>query len=297
MSSPSPLFSAPNRTFPANAHGPIGVFDSGFGGLTILKELVRQLPQYDVLYFGDNARAPYGPRSFKTVTQYTREAVEWLFAAGCPLVVLACNTVSARALRPLQQEVLPLIASDRRILGILRPTTEEASALTRNGHLGILGTEGTVRSRSYEIEIARFAPQVKVTSLACPIWVPLVESGESFSEGASWFVHRDVTELMRMDPEIDAVLLACTHYPLLLPAVEASLPTGVRVISQGPLVARKLRDYLQSHPEMEQRLTRGGSLQLFSSEPTEEFVPRASQIWGAPLHAEQVELGNPPKAP
>ncbi len=270
--------------------GPVGVFDSGYGGLTILRELRRALPDRDFVYLGDNARSPYGPRSFETVRRYSRQAVEWLFGRGCPLVVLACNTASARALRTIQQRDLPGLAPDRRVLGILRPTSEEAGNLTKNGHLGILGTEGTVRSGSYPVEIARFFPDVKVSQQACPLWVPFVENGETSGEAVEWFVRRDIGRLMAQDPEIDAVVLGCTHYPLLLPLIEKCLPEGVRAVPQGELVAAKLVDYLKRHPEMDERVSSGGEIAFFTTEQPDFFDRRAAFFFGEPLSSAHVEL-------
>jgi glutamate racemase len=255
--------------------GPIGVFDSGLGGLTILRHLRGRLPQYDYLYLGDQARVPYGTRSFETVLRYTREGVEELMKRGCALVILACNTASAEALRSLQQHWLPLAAPDRRILGVLRPTTEVAGTFTRSGHLGILATNGTVQSNSYPIEIGRFFPQLKVTQLACPLWVSLVEAGETNSEGTLFFVNRDLRKLLALDPAIDAVLLACTHYPLLGGVLRYVAPAGVHFIEQGPLVAEKLVSYLNLHPEMEARCSKGGGVAYLTTDNRAAFCARA----------------------
>ena len=232
----------------------IGVFDSGFGGLTILRNLQKALPQYDYLYLGDNARAPYGSRSFETIFRYTLQAVRELFSRGCPLVILACNTASAKALRSIQQDVLPYEFPDKRVLGIVRPTAEEIGKFSHSGHIGIFGTAGTVSSGSYLIEIKHFYPELQVTQHACPMWVPLVEYGERESEGAKFFVKKDIDALLAEDPEIDTLLLACTHYPLLEGALRAALPEKVRLVFQGDIVAEKTVDYLRRHPEMENRL-------------------------------------------
>ena len=232
----------------------IGVFDSGFGGLTILRNLQKALPQYDYLYLGDNARAPYGSRSFETIFRYTLQAVRELFSRGCPLVILACNTASAKALRSIQQDVLPYEFPDKRVLGIVRPTAEEIGKFSHSGHIGIFGTAGTVSSGSYLIEIKHFYPELQVTQHACPMWVPLVEYGERESEGAKFFVKKDIDALLAEDPEIDTLLLACTHYPLLEGAIRAALPEKVRLVFQGDIVAEKTVDYLRRHPEMENRL-------------------------------------------
>ena len=225
----------------------IGVFDSGFGGLTILKNLQKVLPQYDYLYLGDNARAPYGSRSFETIFRYTLQAVRELFSRGCPLVILACNTASAKALRSIQQDVLPYEFPDKRVLGIVRPTAEEIGKFSHSGHIGIFGTAGTVSSGSYLIEIKHFYPELQVTQHACPMWVPLVEYGERESEGAKFFVKKDIDALLAEDPEIDTLLLACTHYPLLEGAIRAALPEKVRLVFQGDIVAEKTVDYLRRH--------------------------------------------------
>ena len=276
--------------------GPIGVFDSGYGGLTILRELAKALPGHDFAYLGDNARSPYGSRSFETIRRYTLQAVTRLFALGCPLVVLACNTASARALRTLQQRDLPKIAPDRRVLGILRPTTEEAGRLSRTGHVGILGTEGTVRSESYPIEIGEFFPEVRVSQQACPLWVPFVENGETSGEAVEWFVRRDVGRLMAQDPEIDAVILACTHYPLLMDLIEKALPEGVKAVSQGELVAKKLVDYLKRHPEIDERLSKTGSRRFYTTEQPEFFDKRGGIFFGQPVHSEHVEIEGAPNS-
>ena len=257
----------------------IGVFDSGFGGLTILHELRKALPEYDFTYLGDNARAPYGSRTFETIYRYTLEAVKALFNRGCPLVILACNTASARALRTIQQHDLPKIAPSNRVLGIIRPTAEEAGSFSKTGHLGVLGTAGTVISGSYPLEIGHFFPQLKVTQQACPLWATLVENGEIESEGARFFVKRDIERLLLKDPEIDAILLACTHYPLLLPVIQSVVPQGVRVVSQGEIVAQKTKDYLKRHPEIEKRLTRQGKVEFLTTD-TPEFFSRGAIFFG-----------------
>lgn len=257
----------------------IGVFDSGFGGLTILKELARELPEYDFLYLGDNARAPYGSRTFETIYRYTLEAVKALFDRGCPLVILACNTASARALRSIQQRDLPNLVPENRVLGIIRPTAEEAGTFSKTGHLGILGTAGTVESNSYPIEIRHFFPDLVVTQEACPLWATLVENGEVESEGTRFFVKRDIDRLLLRDPQIDAILLACTHYPLLLPVIRKVLPPGIRIVSQGSLVARKTKNYLVRHPEMEKRLSRGGKISFLTTD-TPEFFKKGATFFG-----------------
>lgn len=259
----------------------IGVFDSGFGGLTILRDLQKALPQYDYLYLGDNARAPYGSRSFETIYRYTLQAVRELFDRGCPLVILACNTASARALRSIQQQVLPVEYPDRRVLGIIRPTAEEVGKFTKTGHIGIFATAGTVTSGSYLLEINHFYPQIKVTQHACPMWVPLVEYGERGTDGARFFVKKEVEAILREDPEIDAILLACTHYPLLEAEIRAALPPHVRLIFQGDIVAEKTVDYLQRHPEMENRLTKNGKSSFLTTD-TANFFEKGAILFGMP---------------
>ena len=257
----------------------IGVFDSGFGGLTILKNLQKALPQYDYLYLGDNARAPYGSRSFETIFRYTLQAVRELFSRGCPLVILACNTASAKALRSIQQDVLPYEFPDKRVLGIVRPTAEEIGKFSKSGHIGIFGTAGTVSSGSYLIEINHFFPDLKVTQHACPMWVPLVEYGERESEGAKFFVKKDVDALLKEDPEIDTLLLACTHYPLLEKEIRAVVPDGIRLVFQGGIVADKTVDYLKRHPEMDERLSRGGKVSFLTSD-TAKFFEKGAFLFG-----------------
>lgn len=257
----------------------IGVFDSGFGGLTILRDLQKVLPQYDYLYLGDNARAPYGSRSFETIYRYTLQAVRELFSRGCPLVILACNTASARALRSIQQQVLPFEFPDRRVLGIIRPTAEEIGRVSKTGHIGIFATAGTVSSGSYPIEINHFYPELKVTQHACPMWVPLVEYGERESDGARYFVKKEVEAVLREDPEIDTILLACTHYPLLEKAIRESTPPGVNLVFQGCIVADKTVDYLKRHPEIENRLAKNGKTSFLTTD-TAEFFEKGAFFFG-----------------
>ncbi|MDE5608341.1 MAG: glutamate racemase [Muribaculaceae bacterium] len=272
------------------AAGPIGVFDSGYGGLTILQELRFHLPQYDYLYLGDNARAPYGNRSFELVYKFTLESVKALFARGCHLVILACNTASAKALRTIQQNDLPNIDPSRRVLGIIRPTVEHLATLTRSGHVGILGTKGTVASRSYEMEAAKLSPDLTVTGHACPMWVPLVENGEAWSDGADYFVEKDISQLMAADPLIDRVILGCTHYPLLLDKICRHLPDGVGAVTQGTIVAESLADYLRRHPEIECRLSKGAGATFLTTEQSEKFTDMASLFLGQPVKARHIEL-------
>ena len=269
----------------------IGVFDSGYGGLTILREFERQLPGYDFVYLGDNARAPYGTRSFEIVYQYTLEAVQTLFGLGCPLVVLACNTASAKALRSIQQQDLPRLGDPgRRVLGVIRPSVEQIGALTRTRHVGILATEGTVRSQSYVIEIAKLHPDIAVVQEACPMWVPLVECREADSDGADYFVRQHLGRLLEHDPLIDTIVLGCTHYPLLLPKLRRWLPPGIRLMDQGTVVAESLADYLGRHPEMAARLTRNGQRRFFTTEVAETFNERAGYFLGRELQAERLEI-------
>ena len=276
---------------PKGAAAPIGVFDSGYGGLTVLKELVARLPQYDYVYLGDNARAPYGTRSFETVYHYTLECVQWLFRMGCPLVILACNTSSAKALRTIQQKDLPRIAPDKRVLGVIRPTTELIGNLTRTGKVGILATNGTVLSGSYPIEIAKFFPGLEVFQQACPLWVPLIENNEHEGPGADYFVKKYMGLLLSKAPgEMDAILLACTHYPLLKARIAPLLPPGCQLIAQGEIVAGSLADYLQRHPEMETRCSKNGRLRCYTTDSAEDFDNHASIFYGSPLRSEQILL-------
>jgi glutamate racemase len=273
-----------------NSTQPIGVFDSGYGGLTVLKELVARLPQYDYIYLGDNARAPYGPRSFETVYHYTLQCVQWLFDAGCPLVVLACNTASAKALRTIQQKDLPVIAPDRRVLGVIRPTTEVVGNFSLSGKVGILATRGTVQSESYPIEIAKFFPDLQVFQQACPIWVPLVENNEHDKPGADYFVKEYMDGLLSQCAGIDTVLLACTHYPLMKEKIAACMPPGSRLIAQGEIVADSLADYLQRHPEMDQRCSKGGDLRLYTTDSAEDFNNHAAIFYGKTLSSTHIVL-------
>lgn len=272
------------------AKSPIGVFDSGYGGLTILKELRNALPDADFLYLGDNARAPYGSRSFDLIYQFTLQAVEHLFREGCRLVILACNTASAKALRSIQQRDLPRIDPERRVLGVIRPTVEKLGELSSSGHIGVLGTPGTVASRSYDMEIAKLYPDFKVASHACPMWVPLVENGEAAGPGADYFVIKDIDTLLEQDGEIDTLILGCTHYPLLLPKIRKYTPAGVKVVSQGKIVADSLVDYLRRHPEMDSRISRGGSVRYLTTDSADKFAELARVFLDAPVSAEKVTL-------
>jgi len=276
----------------ASEFQPIGVFDSGYGGLTILKEFLTGLPGYDFVYLGDNARAPYGSRSFEVVYEYTLQAVKKLFEMGCPLVILACNTASAKALRNIQQNDLPHIAPDRRVLGVIRPAVESISDYTRNGHVGILGTVGTVLSNSYPIELEKWAggAVVKTTQEACPIWVPLVENNETDSPGTDYFVSKNISNLLTADPEIDSIILGCTHYPLLLPVIRKFVPENVHLLEQGKLVTSKLVEYLQRHPEMDRRCSKSGIVKYYTTENEEVFEKNATTFVGKSIKSEKVIL-------
>ncbi len=293
--------------------GPIGIFDSGYGGLTILHEIRQLLPQYDYLYLGDNARAPYGPRSFEVVYEFTRQAVFKLFSMGCHLVILACNTASAKALRSIQQKDLPLLdhhssphtqesrllpggfhppfpPPSKRVLGIIRPTAEIIGQLTQSRHVGILATEGTIKSQSYQLEIQKFAPDITVSGVACPFWVPLVEYNEMDSPGADYFVKKRIDQLLMTDSEIDTIILGCTHYPLLLNKILKYVPRGVKVIAQGEYVANSLADYLRRHPEMEQRCSKGASCRYLTTENAEKFKESALIFLHEHIDVQTVEL-------
>ena len=272
--------------------GPIGVFDSGYGGLTILRHFQQLLPDYDYIYLGDNARAPYGTRSFDVVYRFTMEAVSHLFDMGCPLVVLACNTASAKALRTIQQNDLPAIDPSRRVLGIIRPTAEAIGAISRNGHIGLLATPGTVRSESYVLEIAKLHPEFCVSQRECPMFVPLVENREHESAGADYFVEKYVDQLLGDDPQIDTVILGCTHYPLLEPKIRSAIEhhpltkeRDMTVLCQGALTAESLADYLRRHPEMESRLSRGAATRYLTTENPDTFSDLASMFMSAPVNA------------
>ena len=268
--------------------GPIGIFDSGYGGLTVFRDIVRKLPQYDYIYLGDNARVPYGTRSFETVYAYTKECVEMLFAMDCRLVVLACNTASAKALRTIQQVDLPKQSGVHKVLGVIRPTTEVIGQYTQTRHVGVLATPGTVKSMSYPLEIQKFYPDVSVHQQACPMWVPLVENAETDSPGAAYFVEREINRLLKQSPHIDTVVLACTHYPLLYPLIRRFLPDHIRLLSQGELVADSLADYLIRHPEVEQLCTKGGQIRFFTTDNGADFEEKAATFYGQPVKATEV---------
>lgn len=270
--------------------GPIGVFDSGYGGLTILHGIRQLLPQYNYIYLGDNARAPYGPRSFDVVYEFTRQAVKKLFDMGCHLVILGCNTASAKALRTIQQNDLPKWDSSRRVLGVIRPTAEIIGKLTRNNHVGLFATEGTVKSHSYDMEIAKFWPKIKITGQACPFWVALVEYNEADSPGADYFVKKRIDQLMQKDPEIDTIILGCTHFPLLMPKIVKYTKPGIRIVPQGEYVATSLKDYLKRHPEMEKNITRGGKTKYFTTENVDKFKESANIFLHEKIDAEHINL-------
>ncbi len=269
---------------------PIGIFDSGYGGLTIFDNIRRLLPEYDYVYLGDNARTPYGTRSFEIVYQFTRQAVMRLFEDGCPLVILACNTASAKALRSIQQCDLPGLDSTRRVLGVIRPTVEALGVLSRTRHIGILGTTGTISSESYPMEIAKLYPDMVVTGEACPMWVPLVENREHESEGADYFIQQNIDQLFASDSQIDTVVLGCTHYPLLEAKIRKYLPEGVSLLSQGPYVAESLKDYLLRHPEMSHRLSRNGECRFMTTEAKEKFTEAASMFLNRSVYVEQIVI-------
>ena len=274
----------------AQHKAPIGIFDSGYGGLTIFEEIQKLLPEYDYIYLGDNARSPYGTRSFEVVYQYTRQAVLHLFNEGCPLVVLACNTASAKALRTIQQCDLPQIDPFKRVLGIIRPTVEALDQVSHTEHVGILGTSGTILSRSYELEIAKISPHIHVVGEACPMWVPLVENRESDSPGADYFIQKHLDHLLMQDKQIDTVLLACTHYPLLLDKIKKYLPEEINIFAQGKQVASSLKDYLYRHPEMDERLSKNGACHFQTTESKTKFSESASVFLQHPVEVEQIVI-------
>ena len=268
----------------------IGVFDSGYGGLTVLSEMRARLPQYDYIYLGDNARAPYGNRSFDVVYEFTLEAVKFLFDQGCPLVVLACNTASAKALRTIQQQDLLNIDENKRVLGVIRPSTEELGSLTQTKHVGVLGTLGTVQSESYVIELHKFAPEVEVIQHACPMWVPLIENGRHDSKAGRLFIEEDVEQLLARDPQIDTILLACTHYPILKDYIQYLVGPTINVVAQGPIVAEKLESYLDQHTAMQACLSQSGTCTYFTTENKDVFNAKAAQFLGEPVDSSHVIL-------
>ena len=275
----------------SSSPGPIGVFDSGYGGLTILHGIRQLLPQYDYLYLGDNARAPYGSRSFDVVYEFTRQAVLKLFEMGCHLVILGCNTASAKALRTIQQNDLPKWDSKRRVLGIIRPTAEVIGNLTKSRHIGVLATEGTIKSESYNLEINKLHPDIQVSGVACPFWVPLVEYNEANSPGADYFVKKRIDQIMLLDPQIDALILGCTHYPLLMPKILKYLPEGVHIVSQGEYVAKSLKQYLERHPQIEQRYSKNGKTHYLTTENPERFKESAQIFLHESIKVDNITLG------
>ena len=270
--------------------GPIGIFDSGYGGLTILREIRKIMPQYDYLYLGDNARTPYGTRSFDVVYEFTIQAVRYLFKQGCHLVILACNTASAKALRTIQQYDLPSLAPNRRVLGVIRPTVEVAGEISKSHHIGIMATPGTVRSKTYELEIAKLFPNFQVTSEACPMWVPLVENEEYNTPGADYFVRKHIDNLLQQDPQIDSVILGCTHYPLLRDKIRQWMPDNIHIIEQGNYVAKSLKDYLSRHQEMSEHITTGGTIRYLTTEQADVFQAKATIFMDTTVEAERVFL-------
>lgn len=272
--------------------GPIGVFDSGYGGLTILSKFKEILPHNDFIYLGDNARTPYGTRSFEIVYEFTLQAVTRLFELGCHLVILACNTASAKALRSIQINNLPQIDPDRRVLGVIRPTVECIDSITQSKHVGILATSGTIKSESYIMEVHKLFPEIKVTGQACPMWVPLVEYNEAQAPGADYFVKKYIDELLAKDNQIDTIILGCTHYPLLLPKIKQYVPEGIHIVSQGELVANSLQNYLKRHPEMDARCTRGGTCTYFTTEAEEKFADSASTFLNESIQVSHLDLND-----
>jgi glutamate racemase len=270
--------------------GPIGVFDSGYGGLTVLREFTKQLPDYDYLYLGDNARSPYGNRSFETVYRYTLECVKWLLEQECPLIILACNTASAKALRTIQQNDLAKLDPKARVLGVIRPTTEVIGNYSHNHAIAVLATSGTVQSGSYPIEIEKFFPGLKVVQEACPMWVPLVENNEHKSAGADYFIRKHIEKVLKENPETDTFLLACTHYPLLQHSIRKHLPAHITLLSQGEIVARSLIEYLQRHPEIETRITRHKKRLFFTTDSTSDFDTKAKIFFGEEVFSYHLDL-------
>lgn len=274
----------------SNTPGPIGVFDSGYGGLTILDKIREVLPEYDYIYLGDNARAPYGTRSFEVVYEFTRQAVNKLFDMGCHLVILACNTASAKALRNIQMNDLPGIDPARRVLGVIRPTVECVGEISKNQHIGVLATAGTIKSESYPLEIHKLFPEIQVSGTACPMWVSLVENNESQDEGADYFIRKYINQLLSKDPQIDTVILGCTHFPILLPKIRQYIPEHISVIAQGEYVAESLKDYLKRHPEMDAKCTKNGNCQFYTTEAEEKFSESASTFLKQQISVKHITL-------
>jgi glutamate racemase len=269
---------------------PIGVFDSGYGGLTVFKEFIKSLPQYDYIYLGDNSRAPYGTRSYETVYRYTLQCVQWLLQKNCPLIILACNTASAKALRSIQQNDLEKLDKRARVLGVIRPTTEIIGRYSKSKNIGILATRGTVQSNSYAIEIQKFYPDAIITQQACPMWVPLVENNEYMDEGADYFIKKNIDNIFSKNGKIDTLLLACTHYPLLKNKIQKYLPQGVQLISQGEIVAESLKDYLKHHPEIEQRITKNVQREFYTTDSTDDFDNHGTTFFGEKILSKHVDL-------
>lgn len=270
--------------------GPIGIFDSGYGGLTILSKIREVLPEYDYIYLGDNARTPYGTRSFEIVYEFTLQAVTKLFEMGCHLVILACNTASAKALRNIQTHDLPRLDPMRRVLGVIRPTVECIGDITQSRHIGVLATAGTIKSQSYPLEVHKLFPDIKVSGEACPMWVPLVEYNEAESEGTDYFIRKYIDQLLAKDSQIDTVILGCTHYPILLPKIQKNMPSGITTVAQGELVAQSLRDYLQRHPEMDKKCTKGGRCVYRTTEAEDKFIESASTFLNESIKVERIAL-------
>ncbi len=275
-----------------NNYKPIGVFDSGFGGLTVLKEIVDVLPQYDYVYIGDNARTPYGNRSFETVYKYTLEAVKTFFELGCELVIIACNTASAKALRTIQQNDLPKLGAHKRVLGVIRPSVEEIGTYSKTRHIGVLGTPGTINSMSYVIEINKFFPDIAVVQEACPIWVPLIENNQFDNPGGDFFIQHHVHQLLEKDAQIDTIILGCTHYPIIQEQIQSKIPSSITLLSQGKLVAEKLKDYLARHPNMERNCSKGGRIDYFTTDNTDIFDERATIFIGKEIKSKSISLVN-----
>ena len=278
------------KQHPSHTPGPIGVFDSGYGGLTILDKIREVLPEYDYIYLGDNARAPYGTRYFEVVYEFTRQAVNKLFDMGCHLVILACNTASAKALRSIQMNDLPQIDPARRVLGVIRPTVECVGEISKNQHIGVLATAGTIKSESYPLEIHKLFPEIQVSGTACPMWVSLVENNESQDEGADYFIRKYIDQLLSKDPQIDTVILGCTHFPILLPKIRQYIPDHISVIAQGEYVAESLKDYLKRHPEMDAKCTKNGNCQFYTTEAEEKFSESASTFLKQQISVKHITL-------
>lgn len=278
------------KTIFTSAEGPIGIFDSGYGGLTVFDKIRKLMPQYDYIYLGDNARAPYGPRSFEVVYHFTRQAVIKLFEQGCRLIILACNTASAKALRTIQQNDLPQWDRSRRVLGVIRPTVELMDKLSHTKHIGVVGTSGTINSQSYQLELIKMFPHITVTAEACPMWVPLVENNEFSSPGADYFIKRHLDRLFSKDRLIDTLILGCTHYPLLIDKIKLYAPKGVLLLNQGEYVAESLQDYLRRHPEMDSMITKNGDCRFLTTESAEKFAEAATIFLSQPISVRQVSI-------